>query len=147
MPDRMLQTLALALIRLYQRRLSPRKGFRCAYSVHTGARPCSALGYRAIRWRGLWIGLMLLRQRLQRCGAEHRRRAPPRPLLAQRGDCDLSCVDLPCDGGDADCGRGAHGKCSALDGLRVLDGCNCDWPWGNREQKPRKRRERQGAKP
>jgi putative component of membrane protein insertase Oxa1/YidC/SpoIIIJ protein YidD len=34
----------LVAIRFYQRHVSPRKGYRCAYRVHTGRCGCSALG-------------------------------------------------------------------------------------------------------
>jgi len=51
--------LALLAITLYQRHLSPYKGFRCAYALHTGRASCSRLGYRAIRRHGL-RGLGLL---------------------------------------------------------------------------------------
>jgi putative component of membrane protein insertase Oxa1/YidC/SpoIIIJ protein YidD len=52
------KTLLLTLIRLYQRHVSPRKGFACAYRVHTGCASCSHLGYRAIRRYGVWQGLV-----------------------------------------------------------------------------------------
>lgn len=119
-----LQILALAMIRAYQRFLSPRKGFVCAYRVHRRhAAGCSALGYRAIRCQGLWRGLGILRLRLAACGALHRRcqeqQALRRPLAGQRGDCDLGC-----DGGDL----GGCKSCDASDGRifsRLIDGCSC----------------------
>ncbi len=83
----------LAAIRSYQRWISPYKGYRCAYRVHTGRAGCSALGYRAVRRYGVLRGLACLRARLHRCGEVYRRcsgvavRAP----LAQRGDCDPGC--------------------------------------------------------
>ena len=89
--------LALAAIRLYQRHLSPHKGFCCAYRVHTGHASCSSLGYRAIRRFGLWQGLAILHRRLGKCGIAHRRHS--RRSLApgrQAGFCDLPC-DLSCD--------------------------------------------------
>ncbi|WP_229463759.1 membrane protein insertion efficiency factor YidD [Massilia sp. 9I] len=111
----MLSRLALWAIRLYQRHLSPLKGFSCAYRVATGGASCSAYGYRAIERHGLLAGLALLDRRLQRCGEVHRDRiagsAPARnPLLHyQRGDCDCGGCDvgdLPgCDCGGGDCGR------------------------------------------
>lgn len=96
-----LRSLALAAIRAYQRHVSPHKGYRCAYSVHTGRSGCSGLGYRAIRCKGLFTGLLILRRRLLRCAAVHRQAHPHsdgpyrpyrRPPVAQRGDCDLPCV-------------------------------------------------------
>ena len=97
--------LALWAIRLYQRHLSPIKGFCCAYRAHRGGASCSAHGYRAIRRHGLALGLTLLRRRLERCGDVHRALNTRNPVLHhQRGECDM----LPCDG----CGRGASlGQC------------------------------------
>lgn len=106
--------LALAAIGVYQRYLSPYKGFCCAYRVHTGQASCSTLGARAIRRFGVWPGLQLLKQRMRRCGEVHRRctaGVQRRAQAAQRGGCD---VDLP----DADC-------CDALD---FCDCCAFDWP-------------------
>ncbi len=116
--------LALAAIRLYQRYVSPYKGFCCAYRAHNGRASCSALGARVIRRHGLLAGGVLLRRRLRRCGDLHRQfhAQAPRPLTAQRGDCDLSC-DLPGDG---------------------CDGCDgCDWPQrrgARAKSQPRRRR-------
>lgn len=88
-------SLALRAIRLYQRHLSPRKGFSCAYRVHKGGASCSAHGYRVIARHGLALGLPLLRRRLRRCGEVHEaaRTFPDPALRYQRGECDL----IPCD--------------------------------------------------
>lgn len=131
----MLRTPALAAIGVYQRYVSPHKGFCCAYRAHTGGASCSTLGARVIRRHGLLAGCILLRQRLRRCGEVHRRWHPagPRPAAAQRGDCDLGC-DAPGDG------------CDTCD---VCDGCDgCDWPDRKRKDKPRasKRREPMGSR-
>jgi putative component of membrane protein insertase Oxa1/YidC/SpoIIIJ protein YidD len=100
-PSSFLSRLALWAIRLYQRHLSPIKGFSCAYRVATGANSCSQHGYRVIARHGLALGLPLLQRRLRRCGESHRslanRRPVPNPVLHyQRGDCDL--LACGCDG-------------------------------------------------
>lgn len=98
--------IALQAIRLYQRFISPRKGFCCAYAAVTGHASCSALGYRAIRRFGVWGGLDVLDQRLHKCSVSARDRervVRHGPLARQAGS--ISC-DLPCDGSDA---------CDALD--------------------------------
>ena len=117
-----MRELALAAIGVYQRYISPHKGFCCAYRAHTGAASCSALGARVIRRHGLFAGCVLLRQRLKRCGEVYRQCHPPgqRPLAAQRGDCDVGC-DTPGDG------------CDVSD---ACDCCDCDFP-------DRKRKDRQ----
>jgi putative component of membrane protein insertase Oxa1/YidC/SpoIIIJ protein YidD len=118
----LLSRLALWAIRLYQRRLSPIKGYSCAYRVATGGRSCSAYGYRAIARHGLAAGLALLDRRLTRCGELHRARVsssgPARnPLLHyQRGDCDCG----GCDIGD-------------------LGGCGCDGGCGGPREHPGRR--------
>ncbi|MBQ5946532.1 membrane protein insertion efficiency factor YidD [Massilia sp. ST3] len=105
--------LALWAIRLYQRHLSPLKGFSCAYRVHRGGAGCSAYGYRAIARHGLFTGLALLDRRLQRCGAAYRAPRARNPVLHhQRGDCDCLSCDLP--GNDCD--------------FSPCDGLSCDWP-------------------
>jgi putative component of membrane protein insertase Oxa1/YidC/SpoIIIJ protein YidD len=111
--------LALLTIRAYQRHVSPRKGFSCAYRFHTGCASCSNLGFRAIRRFGLWKGVPLLQLRLQRCGVAHRRfGARPTRRDLQGGFCD---IDLPC--GDLHC---ASSACDAASSCGSP--CDCgDW--------------------
>ena len=103
--DRLAARLAagavIAAIGLYQRWLSPHKGFACAYRVHTGRASCSTLAGRAVRRHGAWGGLGVLRVRLACCAEAHARHHPPRRAAwhRQRGACDAGC-DLPCDGPD-----------------------------------------------
>ena len=120
----MLRTLALAIIRLYQRLISPYKGFCCAYRFHTGRASCSQLGYRAIRRFGLWHGCFVLRARLERCGIAHRRYRPTRfRPLGQAGFCDCSC-DLPCD-------LDASSACDLASNLP----CDCAPDWSRKDDK------------
>lgn len=133
--------LVLGAIRLYQRFVSPYKGFGCAYRLHTGCASCSTLGYRAIRRHGLRVGLGLLGRRLDRCGEAHRRHRSHlnRRLDPQAGLCDLDC-DLPCDALSgrglsralANCGSAAcdFASCAPCDG--------CDW----RRRRPTERTEK-----
>lgn len=65
----MLQTVSLGLIGVYQRHLSPRKGYCCAYRASTGGRSCSSYGHAAIARAGLLRGLLLLRRRFRLCAA------------------------------------------------------------------------------
>lgn len=84
---------ALGAIRVYQRHLSPRKGFSCALREATGGQGCSAYGYRVIDRCGLRVGMRLLRRRLAACGRQHRFGGGP--LSYQQGDCDPGCdIDL-----------------------------------------------------
>lgn len=119
-PSGFLVRLVLAAIRGYQRHLSPRKGFTCAYRRATGRDGCSGYGYRVIERFGVMAGLALLRRRLRLCGETYRRRrVVPDPVLHyQRGECDPGCdasclPDLPCKGdgvaeaGDCACNCGS----------------------------------------
>lgn len=101
-PRSVVTRLALWAIRLYQRHLSPHKGFCCAWRVATGGDSCSAYGHRVIARHGLGLGWQLSRRQLRRCGEVHRARAVrvtgvPNPLLRhQRGECDPGCSVLEC---------------------------------------------------
>jgi uncharacterized protein len=124
----------LFLIRIYQRYLSPYKGFSCAYRVHTRHASCSQLGYRAVRLHGARKGLAILRQRTYLCGIAHRRycAVPLPPRSRQAGFCDLGC-DLPCDG---PCDLPHIGGASrACDLLSCCDCGGCDWPHKRRERR------------
>lgn len=60
-------TLALGAIALYQRHLSPRKGFSCAKRVLDGGPSCSAAVASAIRSHGLLRALPLIVGRFRAC--------------------------------------------------------------------------------
>lgn len=131
-----MKSLLLRAIIFYQRHLSARKGFCCAYRHHTGHVSCSTLGLRAVRRFGVVRGLRVLKRRLYLCGVASRRYAPlpVRPHRYQRGDCDLGC-DLPCDGS---CELPSMQSCQPLEILDCSDACSCD---GSRNDKKDKRRE------
>lgn len=117
----MMRRLLMSAIRFYQRVISPRKGFRCAYRAHTRRAGCSGLGLRAVRRYGAWGGLVVLKKRMHLCGVAHRRFLPRaiRPPARQRGDCDIGC-DMPCD-----CD---FPSLDLSDFFRGADCCSCDWP-------------------
>ena len=121
-PSRWSAHAALAMIGFYQRFLSPHKGFRCAHSVQTGRRGCSALGARAIRRHGLWNGLGVLGCRLDACALSHEdlgaARSKPR-LHSQSGLCDFDCGGADCNPFDA-CDV-AECACDAADCLDCFD--------------------------
>lgn len=93
---------ALFAITVYQRYLSPYKGFCCAYRSYTGGASCSMLGFRVIRRYGVWDGLRLLRDRLALCGVAYRRWVRARlPARKQKGFvegfCDPTIACAVCD--------------------------------------------------
>jgi len=121
----LMRALALPAIEFYKRRISPYKGFCCAYRAHLGRFSCSTLGFRAIRMYGVFRGISILRQRLKLCGVAHRR-FHQSPASGQRGSapCDIPCdcgTGPGCDLPSTDCkGLGRYVSC--------CDGCSCDWP-------------------
>ncbi|EEF25973.1 conserved hypothetical protein [Ricinus communis] len=137
----MLRPVALLLIRGYRRYLSPRKGFSCAYRVHRGGHSCSAHGYHAISKHGFFLGMQLLRRRLDRCAwANHMQRSAKAAsveavvasrMMAQGGfvdGCDAGSCDAPDCGGPAcslDC---SSPDCSphrlSCDALNVMGACD-----------------------
>lgn len=124
-----MKRIALALIRAYQRWISPHKGFACAHRLHHGGASCSQAGFRLIRRHGLWNGYPLLRERLRRCGAIAAS-AQQRQLAAQRGDCDCDLPGLDCDIDTPRCRSCACDACSS----------GCDWPSRDKKERERKRR-------
>lgn len=129
-----MKQLALWAIRFYQRFISPYKGFVCAYRQHSGHASCSALGYRSIRFYGVWRGIIVLRQRLKRCGEVHQQCQTRRPALLQQqsGFCDVPC-DVPCEPMHCD----DHFSRSLCDVCSCCDGC--DWPSGRKKDKATRR--------
>lgn len=115
----MLSGAALATIGAYQRWLSPRKGYACAYRVAHGGTGCSGYAKQVIAAEGLIPSIPLIRQRFRDCHAaavalatpadeearldRERRRRNERDADAARGrdtagDCDAACSQLPCSG-------------------------------------------------
>lgn len=96
--------IALMLIRLYQRFLSPLKGYSCAYRVYTGKESCSAYGYQAIARYGVVTGYQLIRRRLDKCTHVFESNLPDQSATYpfsrfQSGYCDGGC-DGDCDAKD-----------------------------------------------
>ena len=131
--------LALAAIRFYKRRLSPHKGFSCAYRVHVGACSCSTLGLRAISRYGAWRGIGVLQLRLGQCrlAAEALRESRRRGITAHAQAGFVDC-DVPCDASCADgCSLGeACEFVGCLDSIGDADCGGCGGPSGRRA-KPR----------
>ncbi|KEF34417.1 hypothetical protein RDMS_07145 [Deinococcus sp. RL] len=63
--------LTLSGIRLYQRHLSPRKGFRCAHAALHGGESCSAAVTRIVREDGLLRGRSRIAARFGACREAH----------------------------------------------------------------------------
>lgn len=65
--------IGLSLIHLYQKYLSPIKGYSCAHAFNTGTYSCSEFGVKAIEKKGLFIGSKLINRRFKKCSASSRK--------------------------------------------------------------------------
>lgn len=83
MPN-VLDRCSLTLVDLYQRHLSPRKGFCCAYRVLHHDLSCSAYFRQQVQQQGAWDAIAPLRSRLKACQAAHQ------VLAAQAEDAEES---------------------------------------------------------
>ena len=116
------------LITLYQRYLSPYKGFSCAYRVRRRRASCSAFAKRALSRFGLFLGAMLLRRRFRKCHAAAQARVLDYETLESKkeakqsstsasscvGDGLGACADPGCHFGIDACGEIG---CGLLDGF------------------------------
>jgi uncharacterized protein len=66
-----MRIVALRAIHAYQRYVSPRKGFCCAYRSITGRLSCSNFSARAIEKKGIIAGIRLTFRRMRRCSSVH----------------------------------------------------------------------------
>jgi putative component of membrane protein insertase Oxa1/YidC/SpoIIIJ protein YidD len=73
MSTTLLRPLALSGITLYQRHISPIKGFRCAYGSESGARSCSAFGKHVFQRYDVGTATALLRRRFAACKSAYQR--------------------------------------------------------------------------
>jgi len=62
-----LRYVIILLINLYQKFISPRKNFRCAYHAYHGKSTCSGFGKRAISKYGVVSGFRILNRRFAAC--------------------------------------------------------------------------------
>ncbi len=128
---RLPRALLLGAIRFYKRFVSPRKGYGCAYRVHTGCASCSTLGYRAVARYGVFRGLGVLGLRLDQCRLKHERHGARRSV-ARRAQAGFVDCDVPCDGSCVDASSCDALSCESLgcDALACgpcdgIDDCDC----------------------
>ena len=113
------------LIILYQKYISPYKGFRCAYGCYHKTLSCSAIVKNIIAEHGLLVGWPLIKQQFANCHLayqtleterekrerqkrQRRGNRQPRSCLSKKNQDRCDCVsnfgdcvpDLPCDGFD-----------------------------------------------
>jgi len=116
----MLSRLALAAIGGYQRHLSPRKGYACAYRVARGGTGCSGYAKAAIADLGVWRAIPAIRQRFADCrdAAEELRDNRRKRQKDKWYDlCDCAGCDIPTP-------RGCSKADTTPDCDCVPDGCS-----------------------
>ena len=99
----------LAFIGVYQRFISPFKGFKCAHNALHRSGSCSNAVKHLINQKGLWKALPDIRNRFRECTNAYQ-------VLTDKPS-DFQRVDLPCDVG--------IGGCGAESATTVFD---CAWP-------------------
>jgi uncharacterized protein len=135
-----MKIIVLAAIRMYQRFLSPIKGFSCAYRLYAGGESCSAYGYRVIGRYGIRTGVSLLRRRLGACSHVQRQHAifqrSHNAGMVMKANFQAGFCDVSCDGCDLGMG-GCDGANLASSTCDILGNCgSCDFgSWGSSRKK------------
>lgn len=114
--------VAIGMIRFYQRRISPIKGFRCAHRALHGGDSCSEAILKLVQARGVWNCLPAVRQRFRECSLAAR--VYRLNLAMAPDDGSLNEIEPPTDRKEVPtamhlaCGSGA--ECCGIVGL---EGC------------------------
>ncbi len=127
--------MALGAIWGYQRWLSPRKGYRCAYGALHGGTGCSGFAKAVIQREGLWRAVPLVRARFADCAAaavtlqSRAARGDDGQEDERRADRRACCLDMACAVPDGmsclrGCGDGAE-KTDCTPGCGDAS-CGCD---------------------
>jgi len=122
--------LSIKLIRFYQKFISPRKGFCCAYRKHSGGRSCSSFALVAVRRYGVSAMWRLFPKRLDDCkiaamrlNEEEKEKENTHPCEYCEVLDNCSCAK-DCDVFD---GSSCGNSCHMPDSLPCSDGCDCDF--------------------
>lgn len=110
------------LIKQYQKRISPHKGYRCAYSLEHGGPGCSGAVLEILESKGFFGGISDIRERFLSCkiSAEERdRRKEDRKR--RREDNGSNCLDAVCVPDISDCIPRCRGP-------KSCDTPSCDLP-------------------
>ena len=135
----MVRALGIALIRFYQRHLSPRKGYCCAHRKLHGGASCSQFGLRVLESQSLLLFLPMMRRRFDRCAdaaavlqtrheekeEERKRQSQGTPSCGEPANCHSAGPD-PCVGFDCFFPTSNMPACDSLEGLQSCDVGGCD---------------------
>lgn len=113
-------------IGLYQKHLSPRKGYRCAYSLEHGGTGCSGAVLKILEENGLWHGWSLIKQRFEDCGDAAEKRKKRKKDKNNGGGSTNDCFpSVACDGAEGLCQCAPKLKKCDLPDLPDCGGCDC----------------------
>lgn len=145
----LLQRAILASIHIYQRWISPHKGFQCAHRLATGGVGCSGYGKKVFARYGVKRGYQLLQRRFYDC-AWHAKQQPkthiPHYRRMQSGVLDVCDVLSACDGCHLPDCHFPRSIGSALNCIECIpcDGCGSfykkDRPFGQKRDAKNKQR-------
>lgn len=99
--------MAVGTIGVYQRYISPHKGFQCAHRVFSGGPSCSEFAKQAILAQGLIGAIPQIRHHFVECRdaysllqlrlhAQSPTDVDEKSPLARQGDCCVNICTLPC---------------------------------------------------
>ncbi|MEM7746456.1 MAG: membrane protein insertion efficiency factor YidD [Paracoccaceae bacterium] len=104
MIDDALSAISIGCIRLYQRWVSPLKGFRCAYSARHGGPGCSGFAAEQIKRVGIWRAVPKIVARLRLCSlaastlvCASSSQSEPKDVREARKCRDAACADAGCN--------------------------------------------------
>ena len=123
-----LASVAALLIRLYQKYISPRKGFRCAHRVLHGGPSCSEFARLYVQQHSVWAMFPALRARFRECRMAKETLAADGVVGTQNTKKDPTPLWCDLCGGVADagtcCGTGTADAASGCDAGPV-NACEC----------------------
>jgi putative component of membrane protein insertase Oxa1/YidC/SpoIIIJ protein YidD len=128
----MLTKISIITINLYQKYISPHKGFCCAHRAYTGEDSCSQYAKSVIAEYGLISAVPMIREQFDRCAyaaqkMEKEKKEKKKSDSEVLGDCacDLGCSSYDCLSSlplPRSCSGRSHG--SALDSCDSIGDCH-----------------------
>jgi putative component of membrane protein insertase Oxa1/YidC/SpoIIIJ protein YidD len=106
--------LFVSSIAWYQRSVSPRKGFACAYRSRTGGASCSQFAREAFRGGGWWTAVRAVVDRFRLCGEAARSLRRERAVACACRGREASLDGEPVDDQAPGPEDARHGACECL---------------------------------
>lgn len=94
----MLKSFLVLLIEIYQKYISPYKGYRCGHGVFYKGDSCSCAVRKVIQRRGLIRGYSDIRNQFARCSYAYERLNEEKDKKRRKKDNWMAdCLELPCN--------------------------------------------------